>query len=119
MTTAHWAATARERLAPLLGEPPDPEFVDELAAHLAQAYDEARLDGRSEHDSRLAALRLLEESSPWVEAARERARRPVARRVRDWTRQEPPAAGERGGSMFSPGILRDARHALRMLIRTP
>src|SRR5829696_4451283 len=114
-----WTAIARARLKPLLGRVPDDDFVDELAAHLAQVYEEARRDGRGEEESRTAALRLLEDSSPWIEAARERARRPVGRRVRDWTRQQPPPIGERGGSMFSPGILRDARHALRMLIRTP
>ena len=111
MTTAHWAAIARERLAPLLGAPPDPEFVDELAAHLAQAYEEARRDGRSEHESRLAALRLLDESSPWVEAARERARRPIVRRVR--------RAGPRRKRSARLGLTRDVRHALRMLLRAP
>jgi putative ABC transport system permease protein len=114
-----WAAIARERLTPRLGAPPDPEFVDELAAHLAQAYDEARREGQSDRESRDAALRLLDDSSPWIDAARERARRPVKQRVRDWTRQEAPVAGERGGSMYRLGIARDVRHALRMLVRTP
>ena len=119
MTTAQWAARARERLAPLLGGPPDPEFVDEVAAHLAQAYEEARRDGRSEAESRQAALRLLEESSPWIEAARERARRPLARRVQEWTRQESPPPGDRGGFVQRLGLARDIRHALRMLLRAP
>ena len=119
MTPTHpWAAIARERLSPLLAQPPDSDFVDELAAHLAQAYEDARRDGRSEDESRAAALRLLDDSSPWIEAAKERARRPVARRVREWTRQPPPA-GDPGGSMFRLGLMRDARHAVRMLFRTP
>src|SRR5688572_10985784 len=117
--TTNWKRIARERLAPHLAGPPDPEFVDELAAHLAQACDEARRDGRSEAESRAAALRLLDDSSPWIEAARERARRPVATRIREWTAREPPLAGARGGSMYRLGITRDVRHALRMLVRTP
>ena len=119
MTTTQWAAIARERLTPLLGTTPDPEFVDELAAHLAQAYEEARRDGGSERESRDAALRLIEQSSPWIDAARERARRPVARRVKDWTRQEAPLPGARGGFVQRLGITRDLRHAFRMLLRTP
>ncbi|HET7695544.1 MAG TPA: ABC transporter permease [Vicinamibacterales bacterium] len=114
-----WNAAIRARLTPLLGAPPDAEFVDELAAHLAQAYDDARREGGSEDESRAAALRLLDESSPWLDAARERARRPVPRRIREWTRQEAPVPGERGGSMYRLGFMRDARHALRMLVRTP
>jgi putative ABC transport system permease protein len=114
-----WAGIVRARLAPLLGGSPDAEFVDELAAHLAQAYEDARRDGRSDAESRAAALRLLDDSSPWIDAARERARRPVPRRIREWTRTEAPVPGERGGSIYRLGILRDARHALRMLVRTP
>jgi putative ABC transport system permease protein len=114
-----WAALIRTRVTPLLGTAPDDEFVDELAAHLAQVYDEARRDGRSDEDSRAAALRLLDESSPWLDAARERARVPVPRRIREWTRKEAPVPGERGGSVYRLGFMRDARHALRLLVRTP
>ena len=119
MTTRQWAALASARLTPLLGAPPDPEFLDELAAHLAQAYEDARRDGQSDDESRRAALALLDASSPWVEAARERARRPVAKRVQDWTRHETPDPGVRGGFVQRLGFGRDIRHALRMLVRTP
>jgi putative ABC transport system permease protein len=119
MTTREWAAMARARLAPLGATPVDPEFIDELATHLAQTYEEARRDGRSEDESRGAALALLAESSPWIEAARERARRPFVRRVDAWTRQEAPADSGRGGLMSRLGIGRDVRHALRLLVRTP
>ena len=119
MTTREWAAMARARLAPLVATPVDPEFIDELATHLAQTYEEARRDGRSEDESRGAALALLAESSPWIEAARERARRPLVRRVDAWTRQEAPADPGRGGLMSRLGIGRDVRHALRLLVRTP
>jgi putative ABC transport system permease protein len=119
MTPREWAAVASARLTPLLGTAPDPEFVDEIAAHLAQAYEEARRDGASEEESRKAALSLLAESSPWLDAARERARRPVARRVYEWTRHEPPSYSGRGGFVQRLGFSRDVRHALRMLVRTP
>jgi predicted permease len=116
---ADWHAAILARLTPLLAAPPDREFVDELAAHLAQVYEEARRDGGSESESRAAALRLLDESSPWLDAARERARRPVPQRIREWSRTEAPVPGERGGSMYRLGFMRDVRHALRMLVRTP
>src|SRR5688572_28884606 len=109
MTTKQWATIARERLTPLLGAPPDVDFVDEVAAHLAQAYEEARRDGLSDEEGRAAALRLLEQSSPWVDAARERARRPIARRLDDWTREE----------ALGTALSRDIRHACRMLLRAP
>ena len=118
MAAVNWGAVAREKLTPLLGAPPEQDFIEELAAHLSQAYEEASRQGMTDGESRAAAMALLEESSPWVEAARERARRPVARRVSEWTRQELPLA-ERGGFVQRLGIMRDARHALRMLIRTP
>ena len=71
MTTKQWAAIARERLTrrhdasaglstEALAAEVEPEFVDELAAHLAQAYEEARRDGQSDEESRQAALRLIE-----------------------------------------------------------
>jgi putative ABC transport system permease protein len=102
MTTRQWKAIARERLMPFLGAPPDAEFLDELAVHLMQAYEDARAGGCSEDESRAAATALVHDSSPWIDAARERGRR-----------------GERGGLLDGLGIGRDIRHALRMLIRTP
>ena len=102
MTTRQWKAIARERLMPFLGGPPDAEFLDELAAHLMQAYEESRGDGRTDDESRAAAMALLHDSSPWIDAARERGRR-----------------AERGGFVAGLGIGRDVRHALRMLVRTP
>jgi putative ABC transport system permease protein len=117
--SSDWHGPIRARLTLLLGAPPDPEFVDELAAHLAQIHEDARRDGRSEAESRDAALRLLDDSSPWLDAARERARRPIPTRIREWTRKDAPVPGERGGSVYRLGIMRDARHALRMLVRTP
>jgi putative ABC transport system permease protein len=101
LTTRQWKAIARDRLQPFLGGPPDGEFLDELAAHLMMVYEEARRDGASDADAKTAALALLRDSSPWIEAARERGR---------------PRAG---GLMQELGFWRDVRHALRMLARTP
>jgi len=102
LTTREWTAIARERLTPFLDTPPDREFIDELAAHLAQTYEDARADGRSEQESRDAALALLRHSSPWIEAARERSRR-----------------SRSGGLLQNFGFGGDARHAFRALRRTP
>ena len=99
LTNRQWAAIARERLAPLLNRPPDSDFIEELAAHLAQTYDAARRQGMTDDEGRIAALELLRHSSPWVEAARERDR----------------LAASTGGFVEGLGIGRDIRHALRML----
>src|SRR5436190_17425921 len=103
VTARQWAAIARERLAPHLTRPPDADFIEELAAHLAQAYDAARQQGSNDAEARDAAVALLRHSSPWVEAARERDR----------------LAASKGGFVEGLGIGRDVRHALRMLVRTP
>ena len=103
LTARQWAAIAREKLAPLLTAPPDPDFLEELAAHLAQTYDAATRQGLNDEEARAAALALLRHSSPWVEAARERDR----------------LAAAKGGFVEGLGIGRDIRHALRMLVRTP
>src|SRR5215471_2698253 len=103
LTGRQWAALARERLTPFLKTPPDAEFLEELAAHLAQSYDAARASGMTDQEARAAALALLRHSSPWVEAARERDR----------------LAAAKGGFVEGLGLARDVRHALRMLARTP
>jgi len=103
LTSRQWAAIARERLAPFLKAPPDPDFLEELAAHLAQTCDAARRQGLNEDEARAEALALLTHSSPWVEAARERDR----------------LAAVKGGFVEGLGIGRDIRHALRRLVRTP
>ena len=94
LTHRQWAALARERLAPLLERPPDTDFIEELAAHLALTYDEGRRDGLTDEEARAAALALLRQSSPWIEAARERDR----------------LAASRGGFVEGLGIGRDIRH---------
>ena len=112
-----WTAAVRARLSALSDVPPNHDFVEEYAAHLAQVYEEARADGASDAEARARAVALLEGRRPLLEAQRERGPR-LARRVDQWTRQDvPPPA--RGGLMARLGFVQDARHALRMLLRTP
>ena len=59
MTLNAWKALVRDRLGPALDGRTDTEFVDELAAHLSQVYEQARLDGGSDEDARSAALALI------------------------------------------------------------
>src|SRR5262245_5220511 len=103
LTNRQWGTIAREKLAAYLQSAPDADFIEELAAHLAQTYDSARQQGLNDDEGREAALALLRHSSPWVEAARERDR----------------LAASKGGFVEGLGIGRDIRHALRMLVRTP
>ena len=119
MTPGDWAAIVSERVAPFLDGPADQEFVDELGAHLAQVYEDARAHGQSEEEARRSALGLLDDPAPWLRAARERNRRPVGRRVQEWSRTETPISGNRGGFVSRLGIINDVKHAVRMLLRTP
>jgi hypothetical protein len=116
-----WVDTVRARLTEVSGGPPDPDVVEELAAHLAQVYETARRRGETDHEARSVALRLLEGSSPILEALQAH-RPPVGRRISDWVRQEPPSrapVSRNGGWMSRLDLVRDARYALRMLVRTP
>ena len=116
LTTAQWAAIARERLTPLLGAPPDPEFLDELAAHLAQAYEEARRDGRSDEEGRAAALAAARATR--ARGSRPRASAPGGRSPRV-AMDQAGSAGPATRRLVQNGIARDIRHALRMLVRAP
>jgi putative ABC transport system permease protein len=98
----NWVALVRERLTALGRGTPDGVLVEELAAHLAQIYDEAREDGTSDADAAAAAMRVLEASE--LLRGTIDARRP---RV------------EEGSWMSTLNISRDLRHALRMIRRAP
>jgi putative ABC transport system permease protein len=113
----NWNAIVRERLTGLSPQVVDDDLVEELAAHLSQAYDEARDEGSSDQDARAHAARVLDESEllRGVMAAR-RARLP--NRFAQWGRQE-PAVVPHGGWMVPLAFVRDARYALRMLLRSP
>jgi hypothetical protein len=112
-----WSAMVRARLRRLTPGDVDDDVVEELAAHLAQAYEEARDDGHSDIDARAHAAAVLEQSEllRGLMAAR-RARLP--QRIAHWSRQE-PAVVQKGAWMLPLAFVRDARYGLRMLFRTP
>jgi predicted permease len=113
-----WSAIVRQRLRELSAGPPDPDVVEELAAHLSQIHDEARAGGMTDEEADRHTRRLIVPSHPFLQALE--ARRPrVGRRISEWTRQEPPLPAERRGAMARIDITRDSRYALRMLVRTP
>ena len=56
----NWGAIVRERLTRWAGARPTPVLVEELAAHLAQIYEDARDDGQSDAEAAAAALRVLD-----------------------------------------------------------
>jgi putative ABC transport system permease protein len=112
----NWAEAVRERFA-ALRIPADKDLVDEFAAHLEQEYDDARAEGLDDAAASRRALAILGEEHPLLQAAR--ARRPAfGRRLEHWSRQEVPV-NERGSIMDRLGFARDARYALRMLLRAP
>jgi putative ABC transport system permease protein len=116
-----WIDVVRVRLTEVGGSPPDPDVIEEFAAHLAQVYESARGRGGTHEEALHAALRLLEGSNPILQALRAH-QPPIGRQVSDWARQEPaaynPSPGK-GAWMSRLDLVRDARYALRMLVRTP
>jgi putative ABC transport system permease protein len=113
----NWSAMVRERLARLGARDVDDDLIEELAAHLAQAYDDARDTGHSDEDARAQAANVLDESEP-LRAALAARRAPMPQRIAQWSRQE-PAVVPQGGWMGTFAFVRDARYALRMLFRSP
>ena len=114
----NWTEIVRARLRELTGEPVDPDVVEELAAHLAQTFDRETADGTPAKEAEARTRQLLEGSHPLLQALR--ARRPRgARRIAAWASQEPQEPNERRNVMAGIDIRRDARYALRMLLRTP
>jgi putative ABC transport system permease protein len=113
----NWSAIVRTRLARLTSRAVDDELVEELSVHLAQAYDEAREDGRSDEEARAHAATVLDESE-LLRSLIEARRSPLPQRIVHWSRQE-PAVAPRGGWMFPMAFIRDARYAVRMLFRSP
>lgn len=113
-----WIDVVRERLRELGGAPPSPDTVEEVAAHLGQVYDDGLEEGMGVDEAEARALALLDAPSPWLEALQAR-RAPVGRRLAEWAGHEPPVRPEGGSFMSRIDITRDARYALRMLIRTP
>ena len=64
----------------------DRDLVEELAAHLAQCYDEARADGRSDEEARAHAAKVLEQSA-LLRALIQARRAPLPKRIVQWSRQ--------------------------------
>jgi putative ABC transport system permease protein len=112
-----WSAIVRGRLAQLTPPSPDDDVVEELAAHLAQAFDDALAEGRSEAEARAHAGRILDEPELLHRLLAAR-RGPWSQRVTQWSRQE-PAVTPQGGWMVPLAFVRDARYALRLLFRSP
>jgi predicted permease len=110
-----WIESVRARLSRLSAHPPNQDFVEEYAAHLAQAYEDARANGATDQEARARALSLLD--GPLLDAQRARGPRGL-RRVGQWSRQDSPPPA-RGGLMSRLGFVQDARYALRMIVRTP
>jgi putative ABC transport system permease protein len=112
-----WVAPVRERLTALGRGAPDHVMVEELAAHLEQAYEDARAAGQSDEDAGATALRLLDAAD--LLRSTVDARRPaVPQRVTEWSRAEPLPL-QKGPWMSTLNVSRDIRHALRLILRAP
>ena len=113
----NWNAIVQDRLARLTSRFVDDDLVEELATHLAEAYDEAREAGRSDAEARAHAAKALDESE-LLRSVMDARRAPLPQRIVHWSRQE-PVVGPEGAWMFPLTFVRDARYALRMLVRAP
>ena len=112
----NWTAIVRERLS-AIGNDADAVVIEELAAHLAQIYDEAKDDGASDADAAAAAMRVLEASDLLRQTIA--ARRPrVSQQVRQWSRLD-AAPIEKGSWMSRFNVAGDIKHAMRMIVRSP
>jgi putative ABC transport system permease protein len=112
-----WVSLVRARVA-ALGGPADTVLIEEFAAHLEQEYDQARADGHDDEAAYRRAEALLEASHPLVDALHASQPR-SARRLSEWSRQEPLPPDTRGGLLSRLGFARDARYAARVLLRAP
>jgi putative ABC transport system permease protein len=99
-----WAAIVRDRLIVVAGSAPDRGLIEELAAHLAQIYEEARDAGKSDAEAAAAAMQVLQASGL--------LRRTIAAR-------QAVAPIQEGSWMSTFNVSRDIRHALRMILRAP
>jgi putative ABC transport system permease protein len=119
-----------ERLTAATGQRPDPDLVEELAAHLVELYEAGLAEGLSPADARARALARLPMPPGLAErlVASRRARLP--RRASGaaggafagppaWLVEEPPHGGTKGASMVWSNLVRDSRYALRMLVHSP
>jgi len=106
-----WVALVRGRLPNITGDGArDEEIVEELAQHLAQRYEEARMGGAADGEALDRALAELDTGADLTSALR-RADRPRPRPP------APPFSSERSHMLTDLG--RDLRYALRLLAREP
>jgi predicted permease len=97
----HWEHVVRQRLRQLGHGVPDAGLVEELAAHLAQAYDDARDNEATDAEAYERAVRVLDASDL----------------LRTTMAARPP---EPEASRLTPlNLTGDLRFALRMLFRAP
>lgn len=113
-----WTTIVEARLRELgVAAPPD-DMVEELALHLAQVQDEGIAEGLDETAAAARALALLTESSPLLRAVQAK-QLPRGNRLAEWAYRNTPGDSAHGGWMSANDVTRDARHALRLLLRTP
>jgi predicted permease len=112
----NWDAVVRERLR-AIGSDADAVVIEELAAHLAQIYEDAREDGSSDAEAEAAAMRVLEASELLRQTIA--ARRPrVAAQVRQWSRRD-AAPIEKGSCMSGFNVSGDIKHGILTIVRSP
>jgi putative ABC transport system permease protein len=102
-----WRAELRLRLAELrLAPEREAAIVEELAHHLEDRYDDARVQGLSEAQAREAALAELSDPETLARAIATEARFPVAHQA--------TPLGQPGAGALT-GLARDVRYGLRAL----
>jgi putative ABC transport system permease protein len=114
---SHWLRLVRARLAPLgLDGPREAEIVEELAEHLAAAYEESLALGRTDEEARSDALAQFHD---WrlLECEVSRAERPGFASLFSGA-GDAHEKGSGGANMLEL-IMKDLRYAFRMLRRKP
>jgi putative ABC transport system permease protein len=118
--TRDWRAVVRAHLSPADLER-EPEILDELAQHLADLYDEARADGRTDDDAFALACAALPKERDRLGRDLVTARRALPGLIADrWTEPALEMQARNGtvGTLLT-GIRRDVIHALKSLRHAP
>jgi putative ABC transport system permease protein len=115
-----WRAVVRAHFSPTDLER-EPEILDELSQHLADIYDEARADGRTDDDAFAIACAALPKERDRLGRDLVTARRSLPGLIADrWT--EPAlqvTAGNGTVGTWLSGLRRDVIYALKSLRRAP
>src|SRR6187397_1504737 len=115
-----WRAVVRTHFSPTDLER-EPEILDELSQHLADLYDEARADGRTDDDAFAIACAALPKERDRLGRDLVTARRSLPGLIVDrWTEPalQMPADNQTVGTLLS-GMRRDVIHAVKSLRRAP